>query len=163
MEKSSNEPKNKRQRHEAVKATLKVVLKRYFLVPSLLYLFNMIGSMVAPVIFNLEGEEMYGKSCIYTIVTNITWGFIAIFIFCVSLILLIELFGELISYQKERTLIQDIQGLWYELPDTIVWIAKNTIKLPKRIYNRIREEPERFKEAVKEQEMKQKKENNEIA
>ena len=154
MKESSNEPK--KQRNKRVWAILKVTLKRYSFiigVPILLYVFYMVGIIMREV----------DKNFLPTSFSTILWGFYAIILVIVGIagtvfaifllfgLLLYEAFRELIAYLKERRIRKDLQT-----------IGKKIVEFFKRICFRIKEEPKRFKEAVKEQEMKQtEKENNE--
>lgn len=163
MKKSSNESKN--ERHEAVKATMVVVLKRYFLVPCLLYVFNMIGSFFSFILDdNLEVNNNGILETLATLCLNIIWGFLLTALIIVLCIVLMLGFYGLISYLKKRTLISDLLEFLYEMKECCVSLIDDIIRFPKRIYNRIREEPKLFREAVKKQQTKQsEKENNETA
>lgn len=159
MKKSSNEPKN--ERHEMVKATFKVILKRYFLLPTLLCVFHFIGRNVLPIIDN-SYDDFCKEHRIISIILTIAFGACCMWAMIIVCILFILGLSGLISYLKKRTIIQDLKGLLYDIQDCMQEIIDDIVRFPRKIYNRVKEEPELFREAVTIQLTKEK-ENNEKA
>lgn len=146
MEKFSNQPKNKR--HEVVKVTLIVILKRYFFVPYLLCILNMVGGIIVPIIFK---NKINNNGML--IILNIIIGLVILWVLFLLGVLVIGTSDTLMLYLRKRMLIKDFQGFLYDMRELLCICFIDGIiaffELPKEIYIQIRKEPKLFREAIK--------------
>jgi len=154
MKDFSNETKKDRR-----KAVLKVVLKRYsFIVwlPALLVLFNFIGALFWKIIMALGGKSPYIEGAnLYNYFFNIMIGLLILVSLLMIIVLVLLVVDNLIKYLKKKTLKEDFLECVHGVKEMFVDLFLFLIRIPKKIFERIKDEKRRFKNAV-EEEMKEK-------
>lgn len=142
----SNETKNKRR-----KAILKVILKRYSFVvwvPILMIIFNFIGVKFSKLIV---GSGAYGSGIFVDYLLNIMFGMYLTIISIMLIITVLWIMRNLLEYLKKGTIIKDfIRNVKFVI-EVLVDIFRFIIKLPKKIFLRIKDEKRRFNNSLKEE------------
>lgn len=140
MRKFSNESKKRS------KAIVKTILKRYSIfvwLPLLLYVFYLVGLTFCMLVDTDEvnKEMIYGIAGIFG---NTVMGFCLVAELILIGFLIIECCKSFVEYIKKGTLLYDTKEIGKEIISCVRFI----VKIPKKIYDRIKSEPKRFKEAL---------------
>lgn len=155
MNKFSNESK---KRYEKEKAIVKTIVKRYSIfvwLPILLYVFYTVGISTLMLI-SKEGMNREFIKNFYGVFVSTFFGFIVVLGIIVLIVLLGECCKDFFEYLKRKTIIRDFREAISLICEAIVDGICFLVKIPKKIYDRIKSEPERFKNALNKEITKQK-------
>lgn len=142
MKKFSNESKKR------WKAILKTILKRYSIfiwLPMLLYVFYIVGLKTFMLIDGGNVVSYEELKSFRWILPNLQIGFFVSLLIITVIIGIIGCCIEFFEYLEKRTLLYDIEEIIKAIAEEITSWGCSIVKLPKKIYNRIKSEPERFK------------------
>lgn len=148
MGKFSNEPKERKEKRKAI---AKTVLKRYsFIVwlPILIFILNWVGESASNILWGPPLKPDIWWLRIFEIISVTMLGGFTVIVCILVGILIIHLLSIILKYLQKGTILEDIKNTIFDMGKDLKALFIYILKIPIRIFQRIKSEPQRFKDAL---------------